>query len=235
MFTVNLYSFFILLSFLFYAIVVYFLTRKLKISWDEYLTSFFFVFLFIFFGAKIVDGLMRGEMITSENFAEFGLSSVGGAIGALIGISLYILFFRKNKQKFLLLYMLPLPLVYGVAKLGCFFTGCCYGVFYNGLFSVTYYHSSFVNGVSLFPVQLLETILNIFLFVGLYVDFIRKYNCINTIGKTLFFVSIIKFMTDYLRASHQGIFLSMNQMICIFFLLIGGLIWIISKHMYFKE
>ena len=89
MFTVNLYSFFILLSFLFYAIVVYFLTRKLKISWDEYLTSFFFVFLFIFFGAKIVDGLMRGEMITSENFAEFGLSSVGGAIGALIGISFY--------------------------------------------------------------------------------------------------------------------------------------------------
>ena len=60
----------------------------------------------------------------------------------------------KNIE-FLIVNVLSLPAMYSISKLGCFFTGCCFGIPYNGIFSV-YYPGVYFNNV--FPINLLSCI-----------------------------------------------------------------------------
>ena len=41
--------------------------------------------------------------------------------------------------------IISLPLIYSISKLACFFAGCCFGLPYDGLFSVTYTSRGNVN------------------------------------------------------------------------------------------
>lgn len=54
-----------------------------------------------------------------------------------------------------------MPMYMGMCKLGCFLTGCCVGVPYDGPLAVYYGEKTIcmVRGVSLFPVQLLTAVL----------------------------------------------------------------------------
>ena len=43
------------------------------------------------------------------------------------------------------LFSVTLPLIYGLAKIACFIVGCCHGIPYDGLFSVTYADGTPIN------------------------------------------------------------------------------------------
>lgn len=223
----NLYAFFIFFSLFMYFINAYMLSKKYKIQLLNFINSLLFVFTFIIIGAI---SLTFFENIIKNRSIVLGLSSAGGAIGAILGILFYCTIYKKNIKNFLTVYILPLPLAYGLAKIGCFLVGCCYGIYYNGFGHIIYNYSlSVPNSVSVFPVQLLEVILNIIVYVFLIVEFHKNKKDILLIADCFILTGLSKFLTDFLRFSHINIILSLNQYICLFFMFIGFTIYIYYK------
>jgi phosphatidylglycerol:prolipoprotein diacylglycerol transferase len=112
--------------------------------------------------------------------------------------------------------------MYSIGKIGCFLAGCCYGIYYNGPFNVVYNYSySAPAEVRLFPIQLLESIVFLVIFIYFYLNSNKKSNKVLFIGKAIFICGISKFLLDYLRMSHAGQIISVNQLTSIIFMLIG--------------
>ena len=164
----------------------------------------------------------------SISFLKIGLSSYGAVIGAFLMIFIYQLQFKKDKKVLLINCMLPLPLMYSVGKIGCFIAGCCYGIEYSGPFSIVYNNSLVApSGVSLFPIQILESVVFLFIFVCLY--FNKKLSDINKCDLLLIICGSAKFLLDFLRASHTNTILSVNQVISLIIVIIGVLRLIQNK------
>ena len=164
------------------------------------------MFLALFFG-KIY------TMIAEKNWdlIRTGFSSLGGLIGFLAGT--YIFYFICDKDKKIPEnYVISLPLIYAISKVGCFLAGCCHGIEYTGIFRIRYETSSACQvTTAVFPVQMLETIV----FVGIYILLNVKVANENKVIITLLLSAIVKFALDFLRYSHAGQILSANQIVCV--------------------
>ena len=149
---------------------------------------------------------------------EIGLTSYGCGIGVII-LSLIL---RKylNINDLFKYTIISLPLTYSIAKIGCFFTGCCVGIPYSGILSITYIDKS---NISLFPIQLLETI--VFFIVFLICNKLKNKK--NIIYITLIMCSICKLLLDFLRYEHIYKPITINQIISI--LIIGFIVILYKK------
>lgn len=122
--------------------------------------------------------------------------------------------------------MPSIPLMYAIGKIGCFLVGYCHGIEYNGIFSVTYKYTNLVSSdISLFPIQIVETIFFLMIFIYMISRHIKNQFDQKTLGVSIILCGITKFLLDYLRMSHKNVFLSLNQYISIFFVIIGLLIY----------
>ena len=158
---------------------------------------------------------------------NYGLSSVGGLIGVYADVITMGLM-SPNKSDMPVMAetaTVMLPLMYSVSKIGCFLAGCCYGFEYNGALAVEY-SGRYAHVHPAFPVQATETITFLIIFligVMLYVKK-RRYAV-----QMIFIASAsAKCALDFLRASHEGIILSLTQVFCIILAVIG-IIWLILK------
>jgi phosphatidylglycerol:prolipoprotein diacylglycerol transferase len=105
--------------------------------------------------------------------ANFGGSVFyGGLLGGMLTSGLYLIR-KKDRADYADLGAVAVPLFHTFGRLGCFLTGCCYGV--ESDIGFVYHHaiSAGANGVSRFPVQLVEMGLNIALFFLLH-SWLRK-------------------------------------------------------------
>lgn len=166
-------------------------------------------FIFCIIGAKILNLYTNKKMALTLLTA--GFSSYGGAIGILL--SSYL--FSKMISNFFILKssILSLPLMYSISKLGCFFVGCCYGIPYKGLFNVTYLQGL---NISLFPVQLVESI--VFFLIFLVGIFYHKKKYILEI--IILLSACAKFLLEYLRYENIGKFICVNQVISLLLIFI---------------
>ena len=119
------------------------------------------------------------------------------------------------------------PIMYAIGKLRCFFGGCCYGIECNLPISVVYLNSAGApNNINLFPVQLIECVVNLGIFLLLIL--VKKDDRVK-IGWAFILCSLSKFILDFFRASwaHN---ISINQWISILVFIIGiNIILINSK------
>lgn len=113
-----------------------------------------------------------GECITVDTIKNTGIVFYGGLFGLLIayyfGIKSRLITIKDPHSIDLL--AVCIPLFHAIARIGCFFAGCCYGIESN-IFSINYtiIDDGVVNTASRIPVQLIEAIFNIGLFVYLCV------------------------------------------------------------------
>lgn len=109
-------------------------------------------------------------------------------------------------------------------RLGCFFRGCCYGKYYNGVFSITIPNGEVTYPV--FPVQLLEIFLSTLLFVFVIV-LIRKKK--DVFGITVMGYACNIFISEFF-ADKKGTSLiagiSVMQWCSILLFLLGGIYYI---------
>lgn len=197
-----IYETLIIFSIIVGAIYIYIAVDKNNIPVKNIITFFtLFFFLSIFLG-KLYTFLEHPD----SNFLTIGVTGYGGLLGAILSSIIYNVIYKDNR--FFKYTIISLPLIYGFAKLACFFYGCCYGLPYNGPFSVTYPH---LTNKPLFPIQLVETILFILLFQ--VCNTLNKHK--NIIYITLILVFTLKFLLDFLRYEHMYKFLSNNQIMSI--------------------
>jgi len=218
---IPLYGLFIILSLVLSSLFIIIDLKKKKISNQTIFLSLFMTLYFI-----IVFSLSFTQIINYIKYStlSFGLSSYGGAIGLLLSILIFNIINKKNNENIAETYIISLPLFYSISKLGCFFSGCCHGIIYNGIFSVIYKTDE--NFVSYFPIQLLESI--VFLLIFIYVKYLSDKNKNYIVYITIILSAIAKFLFDYLRFSHINQFLSINQIVSIFFIILS-LICILKK------
>lgn len=148
---------------------------------------------------------------------------IGGLITGLICIRVMKLPLRIYADN-----IAPLiPLFHGIARVGCFLGGCCYGIESSFGFTVTGNELvPSLNGVNRFPVQLLEAACNLLLFALLWFLLHKLPDHSRLRGKLLplylVLYGIVRFSVEFLRGDAYrgfvGIF-STSQFIS---LLLGG-------------
>lgn len=128
-----------------------------------------------------------------------GMVAYGGIIGALLALFVYTGYYKLDRKAFFDFYAPIIPLFHSFGRIGCFMTGCCYGIECHR-FGIAFHNSAIApNDVSLFPVQLLCSLLNIALFALVLVY--EKRNHLE--GKAVYFYlllySIGRFSVEFLR------------------------------------
>ena len=201
--------------------------KTLNYKKEENYGLILYILLGTLFGAKYFTLLTNFNKFKDNiDFKKIGLSSYGAIIGILILLIIFAKQYKKNFKDLINNILPAIPLMYGISKIGCFLAGCCYGIKYNGPLSITYKYSlSAPKNISLLPIQIIETIT--FILIYLYISKKKKENK-NIIGITLLLCGLSKFLLDYLRMNHIDKILTVNQIVSIPFIIIGLIL-------YFKE
>ncbi len=210
LFTINYYGISLVLSILFGALYIFLNIRKDGYKDIENNILFFILyFALIIFLGKIFTIITSSKELTLSNA---GFSSYGGAIGAILASIIFEKIISHDK-KLIKYTIISLPLTYSIGKIGCFLGGCCYGIPYNGLLSVTY-----TNGLNipLFPIQLLESIVFLIIFIILN----KLKNNKNIIYITIIISALAKFLLDFLRYDHLTKTITVNQIFSIILIFI---------------
>lgn len=159
-----------------------------------------------------------------ENFIFYrklviGVASYGGLLGMISAIFIFTKFFKYNIHHFFKILFISVPLMYSISKIGCFLSGCCYGIEYEGLANVIYISSHMAPlNIPLFPIQLVESLTFLLIFIYLILLYKRKNNKIISIS--LILCGIAKYFLEFLRYSWQPI-ITFTQVISLLFILIG--------------
>lgn len=207
--------------------IMYKNVKTLNYKKEENYGLILYILLGTLFGSKYFTLLTNFNKFKDNiDFKKIGLSSYGAIIGILILLIIFAKQYKKNFKDLINNILPAIPLMYGISKIGCFLAGCCYGIKYNGPLSITYKYSlSAPKNISLLPIQIIETIT--FILIYLYISKKKKENK-NIIGITLLLCGLSKFLLDYLRMNHIDKILTVNQIVSIPFIIIGLIL-------YFKE
>lgn len=222
---IPLYGIFILIGIICGIYNIHINAKKINITKEKNLGLVLYIVTGSIIGAKYFSYITNPQKYGTFNFENLGLSSYGAVIGILIMIFIFSKQFKIKYKELINIVLKAIPLMYAIGKIGCFVAGCCYGIEYDGIFSITYQYSlSAPNGISLFPVQIVETIA--FLLIFIYLNTTKNKD--NIIAESFILCGISKFSLDYLRMSHVGEILSLNQIISLIFIVIG--IFLILKN-----
>jgi phosphatidylglycerol:prolipoprotein diacylglycerol transferase len=172
----------------------------------------------IIIGAKVLSYLLSGER---TSFIITGLAAYGAAFGAALFILLFCLQFKKNIKETMYLLTPSFPLMYSIGKIGCFIVGCCYGIKYNGIFKIMYRYSvNAPNNVYLFPIQIVESI--VFLLIFIYLIIMQRKNKFDEkmLGISFILCGASKGFLDFLRQEGTQLF-TFSKIVSLIIIIIG--------------
>ena len=155
----------------------------------------------------------------------------GGLLGSLFTAGLYLRR-KQDRADYADLGAVAIPLFHTFGRLGCFLTGCCYGV--ECKFGFIYRHAVTpnANGVRRFPVQLVEMGLNFALFL-LLLSWIRKEKYKGRLLQWyLLIYPVYRFVLEFFRGDDYRGFLfglSTSQIISLLILLCNLIITLRRK------
>ena len=126
----------------------------------------------------------------------------GGLLGAILVGFIYIKKKKLDSKLYFDIGALAIPLFHFFGRIGCFLSGCCYGI--ECRYGVIYHYSivNSANGAKRFPVQLVEALFNICLFLVFLYLFNKKKKQGKLIYIYLISYSIVRFLLEYLRGDY---------------------------------
>lgn len=201
-------------------LVILFFTRGLaqKRGLDDIhmLCLLLFAFVGVFLGGHLLYGITQLEYVVYvlqnldkiDSFSLFlgtlmqifgGSVFYGGLIGALIASLIYIRRTGIPGGPYGDIGALAIPLFHFFGRLGCFTSGCCYGV--ECSWGITYHYAALAeaNGIPRFPVQLVEAGLNLVLFFFLYRCFQKEKLQGKLLAVYLSVYPIYRFILEFFR------------------------------------
>lgn len=161
------------------------------------------------------------------SFAFGGYVFYGGFLGVILGVWIYCRRYQVSKMVMVNCLIPVVPFIHSIGRIGCFMAGCCYGMEYHGPFSIHFPVNEIspeLNLVPRFPVQLLESGLNMLLFVALMIYGKKKRQDAKMMGFYLICYSIMRFTLEFLRGDiirGQFVGLTTSQWVSLFLLPAG--------------
>jgi len=231
------YGFMICLGLLLAGFLGFLLTKRFSIAFEDFIILYAYVGGFAIFGAKVLYLIVMANQIdwskiTDPDYLKLLMSGgfvfYGGFIGGLIALPLVKKIHKIDVLGIIKAIVPCVPLAHAMGRIGCHLTGCCYGVHYDGIFHITYHNNLFApNDVGLFPVQLLEAVLNLILAAVLLIYLLKKGPVMDTIYIYIISYACIRFILEFFRGDAARGFvmsLSTSQVISII-LVIGTLLF----------
>lgn len=245
----SVYGIFTAVGLILMGLVAIRLSQKFNIKTKDIIIGEIFALMGALIGAHILYGFTNLEYII-EGISQYisngkdigflwniistafgGMVFYGGLLGALGFGVLYCAIRKIDTAEFADSFAVGIPLFHAFGRIGCFFSGCCFGIESSFGFTAENSLIDLCNGVNRFPVQLLESGLNIVLFIVLVLLFYKGILKGSLIYVYLFLYSIVRFFDEFLRGdTYRGIYfgLSTSQWISII-LFIVSLIILIKK------
>lgn len=128
------------------------------------------------------------------NLLHGGIVFYGGMLGVLLSCVIYAHISHRKKRDMLNFAAPAIPLFHAFARIGCAFTGCCYGIRFSWGIS-----NHRLPGETLFPVQIIEVVCNVLIFVGILMAEKKKGTKCHSIEIYLFCYGICRFILEFFR------------------------------------
>ncbi len=212
--SINLYSSIIILSIILGLLYIYKFTKKENKRFPHAILYFMLYISFAFYFGKLYTALTEHM---NGNYLTMGLSAYGGLIGTIVSAIIFekLQPINGTLTKYTIL---SLPLVYSVSKIACFLAGCCGGIPYSGFLHVIYPQRL---NIPQFPIQLVETIVSLIVFLICH----KLRNKKNITYITIILIAIVKASLDFLRYDHLTVKISANQIFSFILITITILIY----------
>lgn len=217
-----------------------FITLNLK---DSFNTIFMLGIVAVLVGGRFLHVLTHFDEYNSwlEWFAlwEPGFAALGSILCVLFIIPVYLFMHKIPMLPFLDLVATYAPLLQSIARLGCFFAGCCFGCITTVPWHVTYTHPASLAplDLSLHPSQLYSAGLLFLLFLFMY--FIARIRYTRPGQQaTLYLIGAAteRFITDFWRGDREMVYenipFSLHQLIALSIIvcaLVGYAIYVNTK------
>jgi phosphatidylglycerol:prolipoprotein diacylglycerol transferase len=128
-------------------------------------------------------------------------------IGGILGLVVMLWYYRVEMLPFFDLVGAYALLAHGIARIGCFISGCCYGtVWYDGVCAVVYTHQLSLAplDVPLFPIQIVMSIASLVGFAVCYRIYqMRGRRDGFVFGMYLLWESSARFFVDFFRGDRE--------------------------------
>ena len=163
-----------------------------------------------------------------------GMVFYGGLLGAIIGILVYCCFIGASFADALKLGVPVFPLAHFFMRIGCFFAGCCYGIPHQ--LGIAFENPiGAPSGVPLVPVQLLEALVNMIIFVYIWRFSAIKRRWQDIAVRYMAMYASARFFLEFLRGDERGsiLFMSTSRFISVAILL--ACLYILRKENFFKN
>ncbi len=204
--------------------------KRFKIEPFDVMASAAFAGIFGLVGAKILAIIPVAHIIfpaIAKNPAliipvlQNGFVFYGGLIGGFIGLIVYTKWFKLPTLDYLDVFAVSVPLGHVFGRVGCFISGCCYGMEYHGPLAYTYggeiYQDWAVTnsipeliGVPRLPVQLIEAFLCLCLYIVLEIMFHKTKKRGLTSVVYLYSYAVIRYVLEFFRADFRGGFFAFS-------------------------
>ena len=179
-------------------------------------------------GSKLLYYIVNIENIIKDpsmilRFKE-GWVVYGGILGGVLASFFYCKWKKADFVAYLDLVLPAVALAQGFGRIGCFFSGCCYGRETDSVFGITYWQSNFApNGVKLIPTQIYSSIGDFAIAFLLMAYAKRKPAKGKVAAGYCILYSIGRFVIEMFRNDYRGEFgpLSTSQLISVFILVLG--------------
>lgn len=139
-------------------------------------------------------------------YAASGMVFYGGLLCALLFMFIYIRVRKLPARLYLNNTVIAFPLFHCLGRVGCSFTGCCYGIEYHGSLAIHYSAAHINPGISdhvadfpRFPVQPLEAVLELLIFTVLLILFLKMGDRLAVTPVYLISYAVVRFLDEFLR------------------------------------
>jgi len=167
------------------------------------------------------------ENIPWEAVIKGGFVFYGGLIGGILGLFIYCRTYKVPMAPLCEIMATVLPLGHAFGRVGCFFAGCCYGIPYDGVFSCTYKYTYGTTplGVPLLPVQLIEAVSLLVIFVLMLTVYLKtKEKTGYAVAMYMGMYPVLRFILEFFRGDTERggfLFLSTSQWVSLLLLIIS--------------
>ena len=184
---------------------------KRTVKKSDVLCAAVFAGIFGILGAKLLSIITSIDYILEYKIPfldvmKNGFVFYGGLIGGFLGLWLYCKIYKLPLKNFADIFAVSVPLGHAFGRIGCFLSGCCFGIPHDGFLSVVYTESVNPNtpiGVPILAIQLIEAIILLLLYFVLLLLYYKE----KTIGIcAIVYVAgyaIIRFILEFFRGDEE--------------------------------